>query len=230
MTSATLDDTMSPVKRLGSTSPSRRERARATRLRITKAAYTLFCEQGYAGTTMADIAEAAGVAVQTVYFTFHTKGDVLSSAYDLAVVGDEHPAPPQEQPWYVAMVAEPSVARAVGWVVEGAGEIERRAAPLDLAVRAAAASDPDTARVWDRHEKMRAEGYRDIVDLLRGKGELRPGLTPERATDLLLLFVGPAVYRSLVMDRAWSHREWVDWTTATLLEQLFGLGDGEPGS
>jgi hypothetical protein len=76
---------------------------------------------------------------------------------------------------------------------------------------------------------MRAEGYRDIVDLLRGKGELRHGLTPERATDLLLLFVGPAVYRSLVMDRAWSHREWVDWTTATLLEQVFSLGDGEPG-
>ena len=53
-------------------------------------------------------------------------------------------------------------------------------------------------------------------------------MTPERATDLLLLFVGPAVYRSLVMDRAWTHREWVDWTTSTLLEQVFGLRGGEP--
>ena len=221
---------MSPVKRPGSSSPSRRERARATRLRITRAAYALFCRRGYAGTTMADIADAAGVAVQTVYFAFHTKGDLLSSTYDMAVLGDEEPAPPERQPWYMAAVAEPTVTRALRWVVEGAGEIERRVTPLDLAARAAAESDPDTARVWDHHEKMRAEGYREIVDLLRGKGELRPGLTPERATDLLLLFVGPAVYRSLVMDRAWSHREWVDWTTATLLEQVFGLGDGEPGS
>jgi len=29
-----------------------------------KAAYTLFCEQGYAATTMAQIADAAGVAIQ----------------------------------------------------------------------------------------------------------------------------------------------------------------------
>jgi len=219
---------MSPVKRPGSTDPSRRERARATRLRITRAAYALFCRQGYAGTTMADIAAAAGVAVQTVYFTFHTKGEVLSSTYDLAVMGEGDPAPPQEQPWYVRAVGEPNVAEAVQSVVEGAGEIERRVAPLDLAARAAAAGDPDTARVWDRHEKMRAEGYREIIDFLLGKSELRPGMTPERATDLLLLFVGPAVYRSLVMDRAWTHREWVDWTTATLLEQVFGLRGGEP--
>jgi len=220
---------MSPVNRPGSSSPTRRERARATRRRITRAAYALFCQSGYAGTTMADIADAAGVAVQTVYFTFHTKGDLLSSTYDMAVLGDGDRAPPERQPWYLAAVAEPTVTRALRWVVEGAGEIVRRVTPLDLAARAAAESDPDTARVWDHHEKMRAESYRELIDLLRGKAELRPGLTPERATDLLLLFVGPAVYRSLVMDRAWAHREWVDWTTATLLEQAFGLRDGEPG-
>jgi hypothetical protein len=111
-------------------------------------------------------------------------------------------------------------------VVEGAGEIERRVTPLDLAVRSAAESDPDTARVWHHHEKLRAEGYREIIELLRGKSELRRGLTPERATDLLLLYVGPAVYRSLVIDRAWTHIEWVDWTTATVLEQVFGISDG----
>jgi AcrR family transcriptional regulator len=45
-----------------------------------KAAFALFCEHGYTGTTMAHIAEAAGVAVQTVYFTFHTKAAVLPRA------------------------------------------------------------------------------------------------------------------------------------------------------
>ena len=224
-----MGDDMVPVKRPDSGPPSRRERARATRLRITRAAYTLFCERGYVGTTMADIADAAGVAVQTVYFTFHTKSDLLSSTYDMAVLGAGDPAPPQMQPWYVAAVAEPSVARALRWVVEGAAEIERRVTPLDLAVRAAAESDPETARVWDHHERMRSEGYREIIDLLRGKSELRRGLTPERATDLLLLYVGPAVYRSLVMDRAWTHAEWVDWTIATVLEQIFGIRDDASG-
>ena len=61
---------MTPVKRPIADKQTRSERARATRLRITKAAYTLFCERGYSGTTMADVADAAGVAVQTVYSFF----------------------------------------------------------------------------------------------------------------------------------------------------------------
>ena len=74
--------------------PPRRARARATQWRIVKAAFGLFCERGYSGTTMAQIAEAAGVAVQTVYFTFHTKAAVLSRAYDFAVMGEGEPHGP----------------------------------------------------------------------------------------------------------------------------------------
>jgi hypothetical protein len=29
------------------------------------------------------------------------------------------------------------------------------------------------------------------------------------------------VYHVLVDDRGWSHDEWVDWTVATLAEQVF---------
>jgi TetR/AcrR family transcriptional regulator, regulator of autoinduction and epiphytic fitness len=56
---------------------SRRESARATQWRMVKAAYHLFSDQGYAATTMAQIAEAAGVAIQTLYFTFHSKAALL---------------------------------------------------------------------------------------------------------------------------------------------------------
>jgi TetR/AcrR family transcriptional regulator of autoinduction and epiphytic fitness len=74
----------------------------------------------------------------------------------------------------------------------------------------------------DFHERWRAEGYRELVEVLATKAELRPGLSLERATDLLLLFAGMDVYRVLVDARGWSHDEWVDWTVATLVEQLFG--------
>jgi hypothetical protein len=43
----------------------------------------------------------------------------------------------------------------------------------------------------------------------------------ERATDLLLLFVGPDVYHALVDGRGWSHDEWVDWTVSAVAEQIF---------
>lgn len=215
---------MSPVKTHSGIKPTRSDRARATRLRIIKAAYTLFCERGYAGTTMTDIADAAGVAVQTVYFTFHTKSELLSRAYDFAVLGESEPLPPEQQPWYAEMTATPDLATALRHMVEGVGAILRRATPLDTVVRASAGGDPDTAKVRAFHERWRADGYRAMLGLLQPKSPLRAGITPERATDLLLLYVGVDVYRVLVEDFGWTHEAWIDWTVATLSEQVFAPG------
>ena len=214
---------MSEVKRHARSELTRRDRARATRLRITKAAYTLFCQRGYAGTTMSDIAEAAGVAVQTVYFTFHTKSELLSRAYDYAVLGDGEPVPPDKTAWYMRMTGEPDVTAALRHAVEGIGAIMKRATPLDTVVRAGA-GDPDTAAVRDFHERWRAQGYGAIVDILTAKSALRVGLSEERATQLLLLYLGMDVYRVLVFDFGWAHQDWIDWTVATIGEQLFSVG------
>src|SRR6266511_5316917 len=157
---------MPPVKRSVLPKLSRRERAKATHWRIVKAAYTLFCEQGYAGTTMAQIAEAAGVAVQTVYFVFHTKAAVLSRSYEFAVGGEERVIP-QQQPWYRAMAAEPDVTQALRHLVTGVSEITRRVTPLYFVARVAADGDSDTARVVAFHENWRAQGYREVLELLR---------------------------------------------------------------
>ena len=211
---------MTTVKGPATSKRTRRDRARATRLRITKAAYSLFCERGYAGTTMADVADAAGVAVQTVYFVFHTKGELLSRTYDFAVLGEDEPLPPEMQPWYAQMTADADVTDALRHAVSGIGAILARAMPLDAVVRAAAASDPDAARIRARHEGWRADGYRTMLDVLRTKSALREGVSPERATQLLLMYVGE-VYRILVHDFGWSHDDWVDWTVATVAEQVF---------
>jgi AcrR family transcriptional regulator len=213
---------MTDVKRPRSGKPTRRDRARATRLRITKAAYTLFCERGFSGTTMVDIAEAAGVAVQTVYLVFHTKSELLSRAYDFAVLGEDDPLPPDRQPWYGQMSDRADVSDALREAVRGIGTIMARATPLDTVVRASAGSDPDAARVRALHEQWRADGYRAVLDVLRTKSSLRAGVSPERATDLMLLYIGMDVYRVLVHDFGWSHDEWIDWTAATVLEQVFG--------
>jgi AcrR family transcriptional regulator len=214
---------MSAVKESGATKLSRRGRAKATHWRIVKAAYRLFCAQGYAGTTMAQIAEAAGVAVQSVYFTFHTKAALLSRAYDFAVMGEEEPQIPQRQAWYQAMTAEPDVTEALRHFVTGVGEITRRVTPLSLAAQVAADGDPDTARVMAFHDGMQADAYREVVKLLSAKAELRPGLNLDRGTDLLLLYAGTDLYHLLVERRGWSHDEFLGWTVVTLAYQLFGV-------
>lgn len=218
---------MEPVKPATQTGQSGRRRARATRSRITKAAAELFAERGYTRTTMADIAAAAGVAVQTVYFVFHTKTEVLDSAYGLAVMGQDDPAVPQDQAWYRQALAEPDVSIAVQLVVDGLSEILRRVAPLDFAVRTAAAADPEASAFLTRNEGMRADGYREIVGLLSRKCPLRENLTDARATDLMLFLAGPGAYRALVLDRGWTHAEWVAWTSGALAQQLFERG-GRP--
>ena len=170
---------------------------------------------------MGDIADAAGVAVQTVYFTFHTKSELLSRAYDYAVLGEGDPVAPEDSAWYAEMTREPDVTAALRHAVEGIGEILTRATPLDTVVRAGAGSDPDTARVRALHEGWRAQGYRAIIEILATKSPLRAGVTPGRATDLLLLYAGMDVYRVLVLDLGWTHADWLGWTVATLAAQLF---------
>ena len=54
-------------------------RARATRARVVAAAAPLFVTRGYLDTTMAELAGAAGVAVQTLYLAFGSKAAVLAA-------------------------------------------------------------------------------------------------------------------------------------------------------
>jgi AcrR family transcriptional regulator len=176
---------------------------------------------------MADIAAAAGVAVQTVYFVFHTKTDVLDNAYRLAVMGEADPAEPQDQEWFRQAVAEADISIAVQHVVGGLSEILRRVAPLDFAVRTAAAADPEASAFLASNEGMRTGGYREMVGLLSRKRPLRDNLTDEHATDLMLFLAGPGAYRALVLERGWTHAEWVAWTSGALAQQLFE-GDNQP--
>ena len=63
--------------------------------------------------------------------------------------------------------------------------------------------------------------HRAILEILVAKSPLRDGLTPERATHLLLFYLGSDAYRPLVHDFGWTHEEWVDWAVATIALELF---------
>ena len=61
-------------------SPLREAQAAATRTRILDAALDTFLERGYAGTSVAAIARAAGVSPETVYATFGTKRGIVAGS------------------------------------------------------------------------------------------------------------------------------------------------------
>jgi AcrR family transcriptional regulator len=199
--------------------PRRRDRARATRLRIIHAAQKVFTGHGYAGARMIDIAAEAGVAVQTVYFTFHTKAELLQACYELAVLGEDDPRPPPAQPWYAAVLEASDGRAAIRHFAEGNSAIAARVALLDDVVRSAD-HEPDAAQVRTHNERLRRDGYTRIISHLAGRFGLPPGLDPADAVDILLTLAGPATYRSLVADYGWPHDRFVDWLTATLSQQL----------
>jgi AcrR family transcriptional regulator len=199
--------------------PSRRDRAQATRLRMLRAAHELFCEHGYAGTRMTDVAEAAGVAVQTVYFTFHTKAELLQACYERGVLGEEDPLPPPRQPWYLAMLEATTADECIRLFVAGNGSIVERVAVLDEVVRSAT-HEPDAVAVRTRSEGLRREGYGDVIQHIATTFGLRKGLDAHSATDVLLTLAGPAVYRTLVVDYDWPHEKYVDWLSNTLAQEL----------
>src|SRR4051794_21097383 len=102
-----------PVKPRRYESPRRREQAAATRRDILDAAERLFERNGYAATTMASIANEAGVALKTVYLAFETKSGLLRALWHLRLRGDDDDRPVAERSWYRAVLEEPDPGRAL---------------------------------------------------------------------------------------------------------------------
>jgi|tagenome__1003787_1003787.scaffolds.fasta_scaffold20420361_1 AcrR family transcriptional regulator len=198
----------------------RRDRAQQTRGKILRAADAEFRTNGYFATPMTAIAARAGVAVQTVYFVFHTKAELLSEAFDAAVLGEEPPTAPEQTEWFQGLATAPDAHAALAAFVAGTAEILARAAPLAEVVRAAAPSDPDVARVHEHHERLRIDGYHRAIELLDAREALRADIDVDQATDVLLTLAGPPIYVTFLSDRQWSHNRFVTWTAATLTELL----------
>lgn len=186
---------------------------------MIRAAHRLFMERGYSGTRMTDVAEAAGVAVQTVYFRFHTKAELLQACYELAVLGEESPLPPPMQPWYLAAMRSRSATEVLRHFAEGNSAIVARVGVLDDIVRSAL-HEPDAVRVRAHNEQLRRDGYQAIVTHIQQQFGLRATLTRDTATDLMLAFGGTTLYRTLVLDYGWTHAAFVDWLAAALADQL----------
>ena len=202
----------------GPPQPSRREKAQATRRRIVESALAAFLERGYAETTVSSIARDAGVAVQTVYFTFRTKGDLLQAVYEYVVLGPEN-LPPHLTAWWRATEGAPDVTAAVRALVEGTVTLLERAAPLVATVL----GDPTARAAYDANEALRRDGNDHLVEVLTAKHPLRAGLSPTVARDVLLVLTGPQIYTQLTRDLGWSPAQVGDWMTGAVLRELFGV-------
>ncbi len=177
----------------------------------------MFAEVGYVGARMSDIADRGGVAVQTVYFVFHTKGELLQACFDFAVLGPERLLP-MEQPHLVAMLSARSGRAAVAAFVQGNTAIHDRSAAIKE-VADSVPHEPDAAAVVRNSERLRREGLTEVVEMLAERFGLRAGLTLADATDLLLMLSASSPYLTL-KRYGWSEQKYVEWLTDSLARQL----------
>lgn len=184
---------------------------------MLRAAIEVFAQEGYVGARMTDIASRAGVAVQTVYFVFHTKPELLQACFDYAVLGPDRLVPPEQPPFQQIPKARSGRA-ALGAFVAGNTEILVRVATTDEVARAAL-HEPEAVTVVETSERRRREGYRELLTTIAERFPFRPGLELDEATDILLMYGSSATY--LAMIRAgWIRERFEEWLTDTLARTL----------
>jgi AcrR family transcriptional regulator len=197
---------------------NRKLRARQTRARIATAAARLFAARGYQGTPMDAIAAEAGVAVQTVYFAFHTKPELLIAAYDQAVLGSLDAPHPDRQDWFLNSLAEPDPTEALRHFVDGGMGILLRSGQLHPVMLST--PDQEIRRAFQDRQDGRYEAYGRFVQALMQQGSINPGLNQRTATDRLYALVSPELYSILCTERGWTPDQFRTWVIATLDDQL----------
>ena len=207
---------MTVVKR-----PNRRaEKAQETRRRIIEAARELFVADGYGATNLQDVADRAGVAVQTIYFTFGNKRALLKELVDVTIAGDSEPVATMDRPWFTDAVAAATAEEMLAAYVHGSSAVLARVSPIMRVLEAAVANDPEVAALWPQDEDLRYVVQRAAADALVTKPGARKGLTADEAADLLYGILSPELYLLFTRDRAWPHTRWLTWATQTLQTQL----------
>ncbi|GLY66387.1 TetR/AcrR family transcriptional regulator [Amycolatopsis taiwanensis] len=207
----------------GKSTGVRAAKTAANRTKMLAAARELFTTRGYAQTTMKAIADQAGMAVQTLYFTFATKRAILSELLDVEIAGDTEPIATMDRPWFAAAVAAPP-AEQIRLQVAEAGTIYARVSPLLEVIRSAAATDPELAELWRTNITQRHLVQLRLAEALATKTHLRAGITVARAAEVALAVLAPETYWLLVHERGWTNAEWESWATDALTLQLLPTG------
>lgn len=175
--------------------------AAQTRDDVLRAAVELFASTGWAGTTLAAIADRAGVSVETIYNGFSSKKGLLEAARDFSLVGDSEPIPFVERPEFRAMGEGTRIER-IERAASTVAEIHARSAGVWKAIIEAASGD-DEVDGWRRsQEEGRRAVLRQVMALILGDATDEPTLT------MCWVLYSPEAYLKLVHDLGQTREEY----------------------
>lgn len=172
-----------------------------TRASILAAAKTAFERGGWAGTTVAAIAERARVSPKTVEALFGTKAAVLHAVVDYAIRGDGDNLPIVRRDAALAIEQAPTAATMLDLDAAMVVAINARSAQIAWVVEAAAPADERVAEIWKRMTTNLRHGVRWAAATLLEKPGVRPDLTELEAEEIFHIARIWSTYRSLTRTR-----------------------------
>lgn len=193
-----------------------------TRRRLLAAAGEEFAERGYHAATVSRIAARAGVTVQTLYLAWGSKRALLHAYMEAALAGAPDVVFEEQVPQLVDDVAKHGEATPRA-IVEHIAElycgIAVRAALGWRLYRDAAAADAEIAADWQGLQQARHGTFAQLIGRIP-EAALHDGLTTAAAIDTAWAIASPETYGLLVDSGRYTHAQYQDWVTATLLAAL----------
>jgi AcrR family transcriptional regulator len=202
-------------------SPLRAEQADGTRRRVLAAARDLFLTRGYAGTTVAAVARAAGVSPDTIYVSLGGKQGLLEGVLSLARSDPEDPAQHDQghRRDEIGALADPH--RRLHRLVELSCETLARTSPVHAVLRGAADGHPFAAELCTRMLGIRLQIQTRNLQTYLGTS-LRPGLTVTQAAERYSALLSPELYHLLTVDHRWTTPRYASWVRDLLDHDLLG--------
>ena len=209
-----------PVKPRSYNSTRRRAQADENRALIVRAARDLFIERGYGNTTLADVAKAAGVSVETIHKSVGTKAVLLHRAWDITVGGDDQDIVFHERPEALAIRAEPDLARRLMLHAKFSTQTAQRIAPFQLMVQAAAGTDPGAAAMLEEMGRQRLVGIGVMAADAAKTGQL--AVAEDECRDVIWSMTDGMLWHRLVNERGWTNERYAEWLGKLWVERLVG--------
>ncbi|GAA2853742.1 hypothetical protein Acy02nite_50110 [Actinoplanes cyaneus] len=195
-------------------SPRRAEAAAATRAAILATGRRLFITQGYAATTVPQIARGAGVAVPSVYTSTGGKADILAALLEPAV------ADPLIAECLAVIATSTDAAEIIRLAGEGIRRTHERHWETVTELFPQCQFEPGTADLHHRTTKRFQAALAQIAGRLTDLGAVREGLHPAEVHDLLWFYFGAAAWPALIRDRGWTFDRAQEWLTEQLTTAL----------
>jgi len=219
-----MDPDPSPVKTRRKYDSSRRQdRARRIQAHVLDVAEKLFLRNGYASTTVAAVATAAGVSAETIYKTFGGKPGLIRAIQQTGLAGTGPTPAPDRSDQMSARGLEPHATLRYWAALQT--EVMPRVAPIILPVRSAAATDSDMAALLDDVNEQRLNRMHHNARRLNDRGQLRHGVTTDQARDVMFAFTAPDFYDILVTRQGWSIDQYGDFIYRGLVAELLPTPD-----